>query len=171
MDDVIDSHRRPPGTSRARFRARHRREKHKYIKACSIACKLCHFGGLLRHTRAHVTAVNGSARQKFQCMRGSAKCTLAAQHSVIHTNSTYLYPGSLPRHSSAVLRWRPHHGREGGKSKYEKVSFSRFLGHYTIRTTRAHDAEAMAAFRSRVPVSRSRPPPYADGTSERAPPR
>ena len=49
---------------------------------------LCHFGGLLRHTQAHVTAVNGGARQKFQCMRGSAKHTVAAQHSVIYTNST-----------------------------------------------------------------------------------
>ena len=57
--------------------------------------------------------------------------------------------------------------REGGKSKYKKVSLSRFLGHFTIHTTHAHDAEAMAAFRSRVPISRSRPPPYADGTSEK----
>ena len=39
-------------------------------------CSRRHFGGLLRHTRAHVTAVNGSARQKFQCMRGSAKCAV-----------------------------------------------------------------------------------------------
>ena len=36
------------------------------------------------------------------------------------------------------------------------------LGQCIIHTTHAHDAEAMAAFRS---------PPYADGTSERAPPR
>ena len=42
--------------------------------------------------------------------------------------------------------------------------------HFIIHTTHTHDAEAMAAFRSRVPVSRSRPPPCADGTSERAPP-
>ena len=53
------------------------------------------------------------------------------------------------QHSSRSLRqrlWRPHHGRGGGKSKYKKVSSSRCLGHFIIRMTHAHDAEAMAAF-------------------------
>ena len=52
-----------------------------------------------------------------------------------------------------------------GKSKYKKVStvvlalaLSRPL--YHPHDPHTHDAEATAAFRSRVPVSRYRPPPY-----------
>ena len=88
-------------------------------------------------------------------MRGSATCkhTLAAQHSVIHTNSTLLCPGSIPRHSSAGLRWRPHHGREGGKSKSKMcrsrafsaiISFTR-----PMRMTQRQWRRSDRAFRSR----------------------